>query len=168
MREGQEMVRICSLHVCLALGVIAALALPPFSDLRAQQSEHQPPGAPPPKPEPEMSQDQKWQSRFPQPVLVSDLYGRKIIDSRQGALGKITSVVETRDKGILIVFARRSLLLFDGDTVAVPQKFTAMLGPFVMVLDMPDDQIASLPVFSPDGTTKVNPASHIRMALTKH
>ena len=115
-----------------------------------------------------LSQDERWRRRFPQPVLVSDLIGRKMLDQDQGGLGWIEAVVTGPDDQLMIAFARRRLFLFRGETVVVPAKVAALLGPFVMILDLSVDQIADLPAFQATGTTPVDRGSKILMALTKH
>ncbi len=115
-----------------------------------------------------LSQEERWRRRFPQPVLVSDLIGRRVLDTGQGVLGHIETLVRTNEGEILIAFARRRLFLFRGETVAVPAKVAALLGPFVMILDLSAAEIDGLRPFSVTGTTAVDRASRIEMALTKH
>ena len=159
-----------------ALWATAALALLAGTGALGQPSGHglpaPSPGAQPEpsgaQPEPKLSQEERWRSRFPQPVLVSDLIGRQMLDRDQGVLGHIEAVVRTSDGRIVIAFARRRFLLFRGETVAVPERVTALLGPFVMILDLTPAEIERLPAFVPAGTTPIAPTARIEMALTKH
>lgn len=111
---------------------------------------------------------EKWKRRFPQPVLVSDLIGRQMLDRDQGVLGTIDTVVATPDGEVHIAFHRRRLVLFRGDTVVVPNVMAALLGPFVMLPEMSDAEIAALPAYRPAAYQALDGGSHIRMALTKN
>lgn len=111
---------------------------------------------------------EKWQRRFPQPVLVSDLIGRKVLDRKQGVLGYLEAVVTTPGGDLHLAFGRRRFLAWRGDTVVVPNVMAALLGPFVMLPEATDDDIAKLPTYRPDAFRPVDAASRIRMALTKH
>lgn len=133
----------------------------------AQDSSHGRPDAQPTKPAP-VDQEERWRRRYPQPVLVRDLIGRLMLDRDQGVLGHIETVVTKPDGSLVIAFSRRRLLLLRGPVVAVPANVTALLGPFVMILDLGDEEIEALPLFEPAGVTPVDRGSKIRMALTKH
>lgn len=114
------------------------------------------------------SQDERWRRRFPQPVTVSELIGRQMLNRDQGVLGRVEAVGRTSDGTLLIAFARRRLLLLSGETVAVPLKATAALGPFVMILDLSFEEIDRLPPFSPSLAPPLDRATRVEMALTKH
>lgn len=149
----------------LGLAVFGARATSAGGAL-AQPSDH---GRPQPRQEaPDASQDARWRRRFPQPVSVSDLIGRRMLDQDQGVLGRIEAVARTADGTLLIAFARRRLLLLSGEVVAVPLKATAALGPFVMILDLSFDEIDRLPPFSSSAATPLDRAARVEMALTKH
>lgn len=147
------------------LGAAALLASGAAWAAPSDHGRETPPSGDPPE---ALSQDERWRRRFPQPVLVSDLIGRKMLDQDQGGLGWIETVVTTVDDQLLIAFARRRLLVFRGETVVVPAKAAALLGPFVMILDLTAEQIATLPAFQAAGTSPVDRGSTILMALTKH
>ena len=115
-----------------------------------------------------LSPAEKWRRRFPQSVLVSDLIGRKVLDREQVVLGFVEAIVAAPDGEIHVAFRRRRLLVFRGDTVVVPNVLAALLGPFVILPEASDGEIAGLPAYQPSGYTVVDPASRIRMALTKH
>lgn len=116
----------------------------------------------------ELSQDERWRRRFPQPVLVSDLIGRLVLDMGQGVLGRIETLVRTPDEQIQIVFTKRSLFGMRGEIVAVPAKSAALLGRFVMVLDLSREDAAKLPAWTRTGLPEIDRGSKIEMALTKH
>lgn len=116
----------------------------------------------------ELSQDERWRHRFPQPVLVSDLIGRLVLDLDQGVLGRIDTLVHTPEGEVRIVFSKRSFFIFWGPTVAVPAKAAALLGPFVMILDLSKDEVGRLPPWTASDARPVDRASRIEMALTKH
>lgn len=144
------------------VGLSSALAVRAI----AQPSDY---GLPPARPTmSELSQEERWRRRFPQPVLVSDLVGRMMLDRDQGVLGWIEAVVREPGGALKIAFARRRLLVFRGATVVVPASVTALLGRFVMILDLDFDQIDRLPALPSTGVTPVDPGSRISMALTRH
>jgi hypothetical protein len=123
--------------------VVGLEALGAGLDAAAQGTGHaaqHPPRASPAAP---MSQEEKWRRRFPQPVLVSDLIGRKVLNRQQGVLGRIETLVRTPDGEVQIVFSKRRLVVLRGDAVAIPAKAAALLGNFVMVLDVSEDEIGS-------------------------
>ena len=113
-----------------------------------------------------LPQEEKWRRRFPQPILVSDLVGRLVLNRDQEVLGRIDTLVRTPDDEVQLVFSKRRFLVFWGPAVAVPAKTAALLGPFVMVLDLSDEEIGRLPAWAA-GAPPVDPASRIEMALTK-
>lgn len=147
-----------------ALRAIAALALMAGADAAAQGSGHGLPQAPPPA---ALSQEEKWRRRFPQPVLVSDLIGRLVLDRDQGVLGRIETLVGAPGGPVQIVYAKQSWFGFGGTTVAVPAKATALLGKFVMVLDLSDEELGRLPAWTA-GAPSVDRTTRIEMGLTKH
>jgi hypothetical protein len=153
--------------VCGAAFVLG-FALAAGADAAAQGTGHGAQQATPAGPAAPMSQEDKWRRRFPQPVLVSDLIGRKVLNRQQGVLGRIETLVRTPDGEVQIVFSKRRLVVLRGDAVAIPAKAAALLGNFVMVLDVSEDEIGRLPAFRPAGAVPVERASRIEMALTKH
>ena len=136
-----------------------------MSTALAQGSPHG--GTQPPAPA-SLSQEEKWRRRYPQPVLVSDLIGRQMLNRDQGVLGHIETLAKGPDGEIVIAFARRRLFLFKGAVVQVPAKVAALLGPFVMILDLSFEEIDALPAYRADGLQPVDRSSKILMALTKH
>lgn len=151
------------------LALIAASAIAAGVDVRAQGTGHGQSQAPAPAAEgPKPTQEEKWRSRFPQPVLVSDLIGRQVLNGTQGVLGRIETLVRGPDGEVQIVFTRRRFLLFHGPTVAVPANVAALLGQFVMVVDMSEDDVDKLPAFAGSNWPSVERNSRIRMALTKN
>ncbi len=148
-------------QAALALAFITAA----MAGAAAQGSSHGQPGAAPPA---GLSQDEKWRRRFPQPVLVSDLIGRLVLDTGQGVLGRIETLVRSPDEQVQIVFVKRSLVGFRGDTVAIPAKAAALLGRFVMVLDLSKEDVDNLPAWTKTSMPAIERSSKIEMALTKH
>lgn len=146
---------------------VVGVALTAGVDVAAQgpHGSQPPPAA---SPAPTLSQEEKWRRRFPQPVLVSDLIGRKVLNRQQGVLGRIETLVRTPDGEVQIVFSKVRLFVLRGETVAIPAKAAALLGQFLMVMDVSEDEIVRLPSFKPAGTVPIDRASRIQMALTKH
>lgn len=140
-------------------------ALVAGADAAAQGSGHGLPQDPTPV---GLSQEEKWRRRFPQPVLVSDLIGRLILDRNQGVLGRLVTLVRTPDKQLQIVFSKRTLFGFGGPTVAVPTNATALLGQFIMVMDLSEEDAGKLPAWTGANAPSVDRNSRVEMALTKH
>jgi hypothetical protein len=126
------------------------------------------PGPPASADAPLLSQEERWRRRFPQPVLVSDLIGRLVLDRDQGVLGRIDTLVRNPAGEVDVVLSRRRFFLLWGPTVAVPAKTMALLGPFVMLLDVSPDELAKLPPWTASDAPPVDRASRIAMGLTKH
>lgn len=111
---------------------------------------------------------EKWRRRFPQPVLVSDLIGRKVLDRNQVVLGIVEAIVAAPEGDLHVAFQRRRLFVLRGDTVLVPNILAALLGPFVILPEASDEDIAGLQAYQPSRYRVVEAGSRIRMALAKH
>lgn len=98
--------------------------------------------APEPSPRSEMAT-----ARYPQPVLVRDLLGRQVLENapQQHVLGRVAGVVQVDDDDIAILVESAGLFGFGPRRVAVPVAATALLGPFVVVLELNARKLAALP-----------------------
>ena len=86
-------------------------------------------------------------ARFPQPVLVGTLAGRQVLENRlnQRVLGRVEAVVQDSD-GTINMIVRRASWPWDSRRCAVvPLAAMALLGQFVVLMDLNDAQFESLP-----------------------
>lgn len=159
--QAREMTRRGLVLAGLSLGCVVLIG----DEVAAQGSGH---GLPQPSGPAGLSQDEKFRRRFPQPVLVSDLIGRQVLDRDQGVLGRIVTLENAPSGQVQIVFSKRSLFGYGGPTVAIPANVAALLGQFVMVLDLSEEQIDKLPAWTAGSASPVDRNARIQMALTKH
>lgn len=87
--------------------------------------------------------------RFPQPVRVGDLVGRRLIepDPRQAVLGRVADVVRGPDGAVALVVALGGWWRLGQRSVAVPIDAVALLGEHVALLDLSPDDLRGLPGF---------------------
>lgn len=86
-------------------------------------------------------------NRFPQPVRVGDLIGRKLIGpaESQPLLGHIDAVTRRGDGAVALRVRTWSLLPWSGRAVEVPVDAVALLGQEVALLGLTSAQLAALP-----------------------
>ena len=115
----------------------------------------------------EVSPEEKMRRRYPQPVLISDLVGIRVVDRELGSLGRAKSVVRTPEGKIQIVMSYGGFLGLGDRAIAVPVEAVAMLGRMMMIMDMPKDQLAIAPTWYGSNTQPVGPKDKILVGLTK-
>lgn len=86
-------------------------------------------------------------ARYPQPLLVRDLLGRQVLENapQQHVLGRVVGVVRVGDDNIAILVESAGMFGLGPRRVAVPVAATALLGPFVVVLELNSRKLAALP-----------------------
>jgi len=109
-------------------------------------------------------------ARYPQAVQVGTLVGRQVLENRlnQRVLGYVQSVARD-DAGRLHILLHRAGWPWQATRCAVvPAEAMALLGQFVVVMDLDDAQFAALAdVCRPPGQALPGDAI-IRMGLTKN
>src|SRR5262245_52646418 len=105
-----------------------------------------------------LSPEQKFARRHPQPVKVGFLIGLPVLDGRDSTFGYIREVVRTPDGKIVLVVSYRAWLGWapvdwGRKTVAVPIETVAILARQVAALDFSRDDFAAAPPYTPQGTT---------------
>lgn len=112
---------------------------------------------------------EKAARRFPQPVRVGDLIGRRVLEPvpAQTVLGRVTGIVRNPQGGIDVVMRFGGLLGFGSRPIAVPVEAVALLGEHLAVLDFTPDQLRALPPAIADDGTLIASDETIRVGLTK-
>lgn len=107
--------------------------------------------------------------RFPQPVRVGDLLGRRVLQPLESrpTLGWVRDVVREPDGTIAVVMDYGGFLGFFTRPIAVPVNGMVLLGHFMEVEDYDPKQLAKFPNFNPAGTTPLRPDTTIRVGLIK-
>lgn len=111
--------------------------------------------------------------RFPQPVRVGDLVGRRLLEPResQPLLGHVERLVRTPE-GLDIVVRQAGLLarvsnglVGGGRRVAVPAEAISLLGEHVALTGLSPAQFAALPDAAP--AAPIPPDQVVRLGLVK-
>ena len=107
--------------------------------------------------------------RFPQPVRVGDLIGRRVLRpiEAQDVLGRVVGVARRSDGAVLIVVGLGGALGFGTRPVAVPVEATALLGEHLVVVDLTPEQLRALPTFTGAETSPIPTDETIRVGLTR-
>jgi len=105
--------------------------------------------------------------RFPQPVRVGDLIGRRILEPLESrpVLGSVMAVVREPPQTLAIVMKCGGFLGFGGRLIAVPADALGLLGNELMLLDFTPAQLDAFPTFAPDHAVVVAADEQIRMGL---
>ncbi len=107
--------------------------------------------------------------RFPQPVRVGDLIGRKVLEARedQPVLGRVAALARRSDGGADVIVSLGGWLGLGAHTVAVPVEAVGLLGEHVALLDVTPDQARALPRFDLASAPVIGPDEVIRVGLVK-
>ena len=105
--------------------------------------------------------------RFPQPVRVGDLIGRKLIGSKpsQPLLGHVRGVDRRPDGTAALRIETTSLLPWGGRVVDVPIAVVALLGEHVALMDLTSAQLDALP--DSEQAAPVPSQDHLRIGLVR-
>ncbi len=109
-------------------------------------------------------------ARFPQPVQVGALSGRQVLENRlnQRVLGRVEAVVQDPTGTLNIVVRKASWPWQTAGCAVVPAAAMALLGQFVVVMDLDDAQFAGLPNECQAPGSVLPATSIIRMGLAKN
>lgn len=107
--------------------------------------------------------------RFPQPVRVGDLPGRKVLApaESQPVLGHVARLVRRADGSTTLTIRLAGWLGIGGRSVDVPIEAIGLLGEHVALLDITPDQLRSLPDADPAVGTEIGRDDTIRVGLGK-
>lgn len=138
--------------------ILAALMLLACTSALAQQPAD--PASPP---------AERAAARFPQPVRVGDLLGKEVLRpvEAQNVLGRVAAIVRRLDGAVLIVVRLGGVLGLGARPVAVPVEATALLGPYLAVMDLSPGQLRALPTYDGAGAQTLPADETIRVGLTR-
>lgn len=125
-----------------------------------------PGGVPPP---PGMSLADSAAMRFPQPVRVSDLLHRDVLQpvESQNLLGTVREVVRDSEGVIKVVIEYGGFLGFGTRPIAVPVDAMVLLGQDMEIVAFTPGQLRQFPTFSAVGTSPVPNDAVIKIGLAK-
>ena len=108
-------------------------------------------------------------ARFPQPVRVGDLLGKEVLRpvEAQDVLGRVAAITRRPDGAVLIVVRLGGVLGLGARPVAVPVEATALLGPYLAVMDLSPEQLRALPTYDGAGAQMLPGDETIRVGLTR-
>jgi hypothetical protein len=122
----------------------------------------------------EPSQDEKMQSRFPQPARVDHLIGLPVLDGSDSTLGYVQQVVRMADGRIklIIPFAHRLGWVRDGGwfapsrrLVAVPIEVVAILALQIIAIDMDRNAFINAPTWTGGQAEILSGQESVKIAL---
>lgn len=116
---------------------------------------------PPPTPE------QNYAKRFPQPVHVSDVLGKAILDDDNAVVGRVRNVVRTPEGKIQFIVPYGGLFGVGQRLVAVPIETLASIGTSLLALDMPKEKFRTAPTWYGLDAQVLGPNDMIRVAVTR-
>ena len=105
--------------------------------------------------------------RFPQPVRVGDLIGRRVLEplESQPTLGFVRDVVKEPDGTIAVVMDYGGYFGFFSRPISVPVNAMVLLGQSMEVMEYDPAQLDKFPNFDPAGATPLSTNSIIRVGL---
>jgi hypothetical protein len=105
--------------------------------------------------------------RFPQPVRVGELKGRRVLEpvESRNVLGTVSGVVRRRDGALDVVVKYGGLWGWGGRPIAVPVEAMVLLGSELEILDFTPAQLDGFPTFAPGSAEPVAADAIIRMGL---
>ena len=138
-----------ALAAALALGLGAAHAQSPA-----------PPG---------MSLAEAAAKRFPQPVDVGSLVGRRVLQplETQPTLGFVRVVVKAADGQVAVVVDYGGVLGAFTRPIAVPVDAMVLLGPYMEIVDFKPAELDKMPTYEGAGFTALPPDAVIRVGLAR-
>ena len=150
-----------------ALGLAALFVATPIGNAFAATPEDS--SAPPQNQN--LSPEQKFARRYPQPVRVGFLIGLPLLDPQRSTYGYIREVVRTAEGKILLVVPYRGWLGWapvdwGRKTVAVPLEKVAIQGRQVSALDFSPQDFAAAPAYA-GGATALPAGETIRIAVAR-
>jgi hypothetical protein len=92
-------------------------------------------------------EEQRAAQRFPQPVRVSDLVGRPVLDENSSIMGYVRAVVRTTEGKVQLLMPLGGLFGLGTRLVPIPVESVAMLGAQVAVVDMPPHRFNKTPTW---------------------
>jgi sporulation protein YlmC with PRC-barrel domain len=140
----------------IALAVLAAAAagaVPSAANARDEDEQATP--------------EEKYARRFPQRVHVSDVLGKPLLDDGNTVIGRVQSVVRTREGRVEFIIPYGGLFGIGQRLVAVPIETVASIGEALLALDMPKEKFTMAPTWYGVGDQVLDPNAEIRVAVSR-
>lgn len=112
-----------------------------------------------------LTPEQRMNARFPQNVRTGDLLGLPIQDYDDRILGYVTDVVRGNDGKISLIMPEGGWFGRGGRPVAIPIEAVAILGKHINLLDIPRDEVSTLPTWHAAESNPVDRNEIIRIAI---
>ena len=146
--------RIALLGACVAVAMASGAA-------RAQVGDG--------PPDPDLSLKQRQDMRFPQPVRVGSLRGEHVIQAsnRMKQIGTVVGVYRSGDDDLAMVMRYGGVFGLGARTVAPDLDNTALVGPYVKIVDLDPKEVAKLPTFTGKGGAFLKPDDVIRLGVDR-
>lgn len=108
--------------------------------------------------------------RFPQPVRVGDLANRLVLEpsNHQSVLGRVDGISRDATGRLYLVMRYGGLLGIGTRKIGVPLETTTLLGQFVQIVDIPQDQLDKLPVFDSAAAQMLAENETVRMGINRN
>ena len=115
------------------------------------------------------SKDPRAAMRFPQPVVVGTLVGRRLIEPEesQPVLGHVRGLVHNKDGDDQLVVETGGHLGIGTRLVVVDADSVALLGKQVALIDVNPDDFGKLPTYRSGSLPLVDPRGMIRLGVVK-
>ncbi len=136
------------------LAAIAAIAVAPRAQARDEGGK-------------QPTLEEKYERRFPQPVHVSEVLGKPVINDDFALIGRVRSVVRTSDGKIEFIVPYDGLFGLGQRLVAVPIEAVASIGTSLVALDMSKEEFRKAPTWYGEDTRFLSPNEVIRVAVTR-
>jgi hypothetical protein len=143
----------------LLLATIAADAVGPAGGAHTQEQQ-----APGPD---EQTPEERMNARFPQKVRVGDLIGIPIQDYDDRILGYVIDVVRKLDGKIVLVMPEGGWFGRGGRPVPIPIETVAILARHINLLDIPREDVPTLPTWDPASGSPIDRNEIIRIAVSR-
>jgi PRC-barrel domain len=118
-------------------------------------------------PEQPVTPEERMRRRFPQPVLVGDLIGLRVLDDNDVTIGIVRHVARTPDGKVKLIVAHTGPLGWGGRLVAVPIEAVAIFGRQLASLDMQPAEYASAATWNRGGSQLLELSEKILIGLTR-
>ena len=112
---------------------------------------------------------QQAAERFPQPVRVGSLIGRRVLQptESQPVLGRVRAVTRRADGGLDMIVQFGGFLGLGARPIAVPVEAVALLGEYVAVVGFTPGQLKTFPSVAGWGANTVGPDSIIHVGVVR-
>lgn len=108
--------------------------------------------------------------RFPQAVRVGDLANRLVLEpsNHQSVLGRVDGVFRDASGRLFLGVRYGGVLGFGTRKIAVPLEATTLLGQFMQIVDIPQDQLAQFPAFDTASAQGLGENEVVRIGINRN